>query len=454
MLTVINGDCRAELKQLADESVHCCVTSPPYWGLRDYGVEGQLGLEPTPEAYVAEMVAIFREVRRVLRSDGTAWINLGDSYTGSWGNYSGQNRGNGNQRDIMVGSLPAPAWNDRELERPAASRPQNGLKPKDLCGIPWMVAFALRADGWYLRSEIIWHKPNPMPESVTDRPTKSHEQVFLLAKSSRYFYDAEAIKESQSPSSLPRLLRGVSESHKNVNGAPGQTPHSLGNPRRNGEGYGDLTSISRNRRTVWTIATQPYTDAHFATFPPKLVEPCILAGTSARGCCAACGAPWERVVERTGWPDPDENGDDQGRMKASGDIATDTGRRKELSGAKHAAFKAANPDEPIGWRPTCHHYNRADEWVEYIPYEDNKNPTYIELTENQRRRELRKELCQVFANYESDRCVVLDPFAGSGTVGQVALEAGRRAILIELNAKYCEMIERRNQVTLGLPGLA
>ncbi len=247
--TILQGDVHDQLKNIPDGTVRCCVTSPPYWGLRDYGVEGQLGLEPTPDAYVAAMVDVFREVRRVLADDGTLWLNLGDSYAGSWGNYSGQNRGNGTQREVVNGSLSSPAWDGREKERPAASRKLDGIKPKDLVGIPWMVAFALRADGWYLRSDIIWSKPNPMPESVTDRPTKAHEYIFLLSKSAKYYYDAKACAE-------PTVNNLMSRYHN------GDAP------------------TTRNRRSVWHIATHPYKGAHFATFPPALIEPCILAGSA------------------------------------------------------------------------------------------------------------------------------------------------------------------------------
>ena len=245
------GDALEILKTLPDEHVQTCVTSPPYWGLRDYGVPGQLGLEPTPEEYVARMAAVFREVRRVLREDGTLWLNLGDSYAAV-----GNGIGSGKQL-TNIGSF-----------MPAKSAPP-GLKPKDLVGIPWRVAFALQADGWYLRSDIIWAKPNPMPESVTDRPTRAHEYLFLLSKSARYYYDAEAIAEASvsdhpsgngyaRPEAISRGGRGQSEKWSNIGG-------------------------SRNRRSVWTVATQPYPEAHFAVFPPKLIEPCVLAGAPSGG---------------------------------------------------------------------------------------------------------------------------------------------------------------------------
>jgi DNA modification methylase len=240
-----------ELSKLPSKSVQCCVTSPPYWGLRDYGVAGQLGLEETPELFVAKMSEIFAEVKRVLRDDGTLWLNLGDSYAGH--NAPGFREGNEVKNKNGVGYV-------------------EGLKPKDLVGIPWRVAFALQADGWYLRSDIIWHKPNPMPESVTDRPTKSHEYIFLLSKSERYYYDVDAIREpaQDRPQPLPesKTIRPNDTGWHDNRYAPGPT----------GFGHGPN---GRNKRTVWTITPQPYRGAHFATFPEKLVEPCILAGSKA-----------------------------------------------------------------------------------------------------------------------------------------------------------------------------
>ena len=292
---ILEGNVLETLKDLPDCSVQCVVTSPPYYGLRDYGMEGQIGLEATPEAYVETMVKVFREVRRVLKDDGTLWLNLGDSYAGSWGNYGGQNRGNGKQRKIVNGSqVEQKAYEGKEhWKPPTANNLGNGIKPKDLIGIPWMVAFALRADGWYLRQDIIWNKPNPMPESMTDRCTKSHEYIFLLSKSKVYYFDQEAIKEPAAVESLERLRRDVSDHHKNVNGAPGQTPHSMNKPRLNVKrgGFDGKTNAMpgreafrqfvemRNKRSVWTVTTKPYKEAHFAVYPPDLIEPCILAGS-------------------------------------------------------------------------------------------------------------------------------------------------------------------------------
>lgn len=247
---ILIGDVRQKLKELPDKSVHCCVTSPPYFGLRDYGEDGQIGLEDTPEQFVANMVEVFREVWRVLRDDGTLWLNLGDSYSGS---------GKG-----PAGNLGA-THNERWLEHKHSAIVPNGLKPKDLIGIPWRVAFALQADGWYLRQDIIWHKPNPMPESVTDRCTKSHEYIFLLSKSRQYYFDNEAIKE-------PAKYAGDDRGSRTDN-RRGTIMNSISG----------VTAETRNKRDVWTVTTRPFKGAHFATFPPQLIEPCILAGCPPDG---------------------------------------------------------------------------------------------------------------------------------------------------------------------------
>jgi DNA modification methylase len=258
---IIEGDCLSALARLPEQSVQTCVTSPPYWGLRDYGSEGQLGLEPTPEEYVANMVEVFREVRRVLRDDGTLWLNLGDSYgVGSLGR---------NDADRNIGGRGGNKKGSGNPGRQGRVTLATGLKQKDLVGIPWMVAFALRADGWYLRSDIIWAKPNPMPESVTDRPTKAHEYLFLLSKSQRYFYDADAIRE------------GWADERNGNAGARGNYAEGAGRAGGGDRSLGLAPMVSgRNKRSVWTVTTQPFPGAHFATFPPKLIEPCILAGSA------------------------------------------------------------------------------------------------------------------------------------------------------------------------------
>ena len=263
---IINGDCIEVLKGIEDRSVNCCVTSPPYWGLRDYGVDGQLGLENTPNEYVDNLVRVFREIRRVLKHDGTLWLNLGDSYAGNCSQSSNNGRaGYGNPREKIV------------------SRLFDGIKPKDLIGIPWRVAFALQADGWYLRQDIIWHKPNPMPESVTDRCTKSHEYIFLLSKSKNYYYDYEAIKEKASYDGRNQTKLMLKES-KFKEGSTGLTKQGFqreGNPHERWI-FKDGEAV-RNKRSVWTIPTQPFSEAHFATFPKDLIRPCIRAGCPANG---------------------------------------------------------------------------------------------------------------------------------------------------------------------------
>ena len=355
------------LAEMPDGSVQTCITSPPYWGLRDYGEDGQLGLEPTPEEYVNNMVAVFREVRRVLRDDGTLWLNLGDSYcsTDKWGG-GGSNTG---KHTVADGEVPS--WAVRRRKRAIP-----GIKPKDLVGIPWRVAFALQADGWYLRSDIIWHKPNPMPESVTDRPTKAHEYIFLLSKSPRYYYDADAIREAATESTFARLQANgtsavVDPSRNDAAPDMAKAPHPSG----------------RNKRSVWTVTTKPFRGAHFAVFPPDLIEPCVLAGSSPTA-CGECGAPWRRLVERQ--PMVIEPSD---RVKSRNQIEA----RTATSGTMVEPPKA----KTVGWEATCQH------------------------------------------NDDSGQSVVLDPFSGSGTTGMVALRHDRYYIGLELNPEYAEMSRNR-----------
>ena len=334
---------------LADESVQCCVTSPPYWGLRSYhGGEDMIGLEPTFDEHMANLVDVFREVRRVLRKDGTVWLNYGDAYAANRGYQVSDNKHKdvGNTRGSLVPS---------------------GLKPKDLMMMPARVAMALQADGWWLRSEIIWHKPNPMPESVTDRPTNAHEKVFLLTKSAKYFYDAEAVRPAGTSNYFHTTGNKAGGNSDRKDGFEGNKP-----------AYGGA-----NLRNVWTIPTQGVSAAHFATFPERLVEPCILAGTSAEGACAKCGAPWARKVEKelirgtNSRPSPvhDIETNDQGNTRAS---------------HGHTGGGARNEVTTLGWRPTCE-------------CEAPKVP-----------------------------CVVLDPFVGSGTVCRVATRLNRRGIGCDL----------------------
>ena len=413
-IQIITGDCREELRRFPDNHFQCCVTSPPYWGLRDYGVpplvwggdvicqhewvrhhqppksgkniayepgvrsnraqqempnpmndgvssafclrcgawRGQLGLEPSPELYVDHLAKVFREVRRVLRKDGTLWLNLSDTYAGS-GPDRQQNVGN-------PGSKVSEGLDTRQ--------PPIGLKPKDLVGIPWRMAFALRADGWWLRSDIIWEKPNCMPSSVRDRPTTSHEYMFLLAKGKSYYYDQDAIA---------------------------------------------IHPTGRKKRTVWTIPTRQSPTPHFATFPPDLVKPCILAGTSVKGQCPACGGAWERVVE------PSE---DYAKLlgKNYHDHSHDLSRG--MSQEKVAPRVTAD-HRTLGWQPAC---------------DCNAGPVEYD-------RQV-KDLPQTALFHRAGGPapqLVLDPFAGAGTTGLVAAKLERDAVLIELNPKYTEMARNR-----------
>lgn len=285
MLTILKGDWIEQLRTLPDESVQSCVTSPPYWGLRNYGVAGQLGSEKTPSEYISKIVSGFQEVRRVLKDDGTLWLNLGDSYARNGGTAGGGNRELMHMEGTQCRMTSIPK--------------KSGLKEKDLIGIPWLAAFALRTEGWYLRSDIIWSKPNCMPESVTDRPTRSHEYLFLLSKNKKYYYDSSAIAEPCSESFLNDPRHKTGSTDKNMkNGyaeSKAQNPKSVhrlfdkqrGHSRKH-DGFNgrwdkmersEQCSGMRNKRDVWTVAPACYPDAHFATFPPDLIRPCILAGS-------------------------------------------------------------------------------------------------------------------------------------------------------------------------------
>jgi DNA modification methylase len=404
LTTIYKGDCREVLAQLPSESVHTVVTSPPYFGLRDYGVQGQLGLEATPEAYVANMVAVFGEVRRVLREDGTVWLNLGDSY---WRDPKRGNQENGGHAGLHTGRGAAAGMQHKRCDLPE----------KNLLGIPWRVAFALQADGWYLRSDIIWHKPNPMPESVTDRPTKAHEYIFLLSRSPRYYYDYEAIKEPAADASLVRWAQDLENQNGSTRANGGMKANgpmkAVGGPRsdkqrghsRRHAGFNERWDLmtkteqaenGRNKRTVWTVATQPYPQSHFATYPEKLIEPCILAGTSEQGCCPECGAPWERIVERTNesnWEMRKELGAVGGSMH---------GGNKQQIGAGWSHDLPSREVQTVGWRANCNH------------------------------------------GHDPVPCVVLDPFSGSGTTGKVAVKHRRQYIGIELNPQYIDMARMDN----------
>jgi len=289
---VFFGDCREIMRDLIAQGVRVqtCITSPPYWGLRDYGVDGQLGLEGTPEEFIDRMVEVFRLVRELLHDDGTLWLNIGDSYAASAKNRT-------EEQAVAKTGLNGTTTSQCQILK-QQTKIVGDLKPKDLVGIPWMLAFALRADGWYLRSDIIWAKPNPMPESVTDRPTKSHEYLFLLSKSPRYFYDNDAIREPAEHSGIQRWNQDISNQigSDRVPGKTNGTMKAVGGPKKDKQrghsrrhaGFNDRwdhmskeeqAATGRNKRSVWNVPTVPYSGAHFATFPPKLIEPCILAGS-------------------------------------------------------------------------------------------------------------------------------------------------------------------------------
>ena len=427
---VLEGDVREVLKTLDDESVQCVVTSPPYWGLRDYGTatcEGgdencshqrdskksdktitghkgmneqghvvgdaiyksacpkcgavrkdkQLGLEETPEDYVKGMVDVFREVKRVLRKDGTVWLNLGDSY---WSDTLSRK----DPVESMWGKRPASNLVEGRHKLPQnnkrgglGKRPPN-LKPKDLVGIPWRVAFALQEDGWYLRSDIIWNKPNPMPEPVKDRPTKAHEYIFLLTKSAKYYYDYEAIKEKGEYPAGTRAAK-ASDARSSMSFVNSRPPEYK------------IYDGTRNKRSVWEITTKPYKDAHFATFPEEIPETCIKAGTSKAGCCADCGSPYERIMEKP----------DMTQRPIRSDDSKYEGRS---AGRDYKVWRENNPNVFVGWEPTCN------------------------------------------CNAEKVPCVVLDIFAGSGTTLRVASKLGRKGIGIELNPEYIKILKKRCKI--------
>ncbi len=383
---ILQGDVLAMLKTLPDSLVDCVVTSPPYWGLRDYGSNGQMGLEPTLEEYIGKMTEVFREVRRVLKDTGTLWLNMGDGYSLTCPNKQSE-------------QVSSPYYKDN-TRTGARHRETPGLRPKNLLGQPWRLAFALQADGWYLRSDIIWAKPNPMPESVSDRPTKSHEYVFLMSKRAKYFYDADAVREPhQDALGIDRFNKGT----KHGQSATDYKWDRDGKPRMKQDNV-EYNPAGRNRRTVWNIATQAFPSAHFATFPEKLVEPCIRAGTSECGYCAECGLPWVRVTAR----DTDEKASD-----APTDYKTMTDKPNEVNqghgvgamggGHKRQAWLDAHPKLTIGWQPTC--------------------------------------ACSA----DTVPGLVLDPFMGSGTVALVVKKLDRNYLGIELNPEYIELSNKRLQ---------
>jgi DNA modification methylase len=373
---IIVGDTIAGMATLPERHFHTCVTSPPYWGLRDYGVDGQIGLESSPDAFVEKMVEVGRAIRRVLRDDGTYWLNLGDSYSGSVGS--------GNRNGLNATTLQG----SRDYGRGCASektivKVETDLKPKDLCMIPWRVALALQADGWWLRSVIVWAKKSPMPESVTDRPTSSWEPIFLLAKSERYFYDAEAVKEEAIGESIREGFRGGA-------GTRYTEGRSFDNDAAAVTGGGSIAGIStRNQRNVWHLGPEPYKEAHFATFPTEIPRRAIKAGTSEKGCCPHCGSPWSRITSKT---------------KLTRERPNDYTKRDGAEGTgNHCANSVAGVEvRTLGWQPTC------------------KCPEHQPVP-----------------------CRVLEPFLGSGTTLAVAAELGRHGAGCELNPEYAELARVR-----------
>lgn len=432
---ILVGDATTELRKLPPESVHCCVTSPPYWGLRDYGTRswfggdpacehdheiqhgphhpgqveqtisgddyeaagkggiattsscskcgawyGQLGLEPTPEGYVTNLVEVLRQVHRVLHPSGTLWLNIGDSYAAA-------TKGSGGKGGIQPGNVGS--FYNATFDLKAS-----GLKAKDLVGIPWMVAFALRKDGWWLRSDIIWAKSACMPESITDRPTRSHEYIFLLSKRERYFYDQDAIREPMADASLDRYEYDFGGSkaeqlHAEEGVGPGGRTHVIGDR---------IPHSGRNKRSVWHIGPQPYKEAHFATFPEALPETCIKAGTSEKGCCPTCKAPWERIVE-TNNPSKEAADDDARDWANTHQQTSNPQSSKSLHRNEGGVYPTV---KTLGWKPTCS--------------------------------------CP---EHEPEPCVVLDPFSGSGTTAAVAASLYRRYIGCELNPEYAKLIQNR-----------
>ncbi len=376
--TILQGDCVERLRDIPDNSIQCCITSPPYYALRDYGVEGQIGLESSPFEYIDKLVQVFREVWRVLRPDGVCFLNLGDTYAGG-------KRGRADSGDDGKFAGPRLAPKDNPIAA--------GFKPKDLMMIPARVAIALQDDGWWLRSDIIWFKTTAMPEPVTDRPTRSHEHIFLLTKSERYFYDAEAIREPLKPKTLTTF---GTKHHEQGNDALGLVKSDNWGrtveerkPKLNTAGE----IAGANKRDVWPVASQPYPEAHHATFPPKLIEPCVLAGTSPYA-CQHCSAPWTRKIVKEIVPNP-------GGGKKHAEIAVPDNSPFGVTSVFRTGLSRVN--HTAGWIPTCSCANNAG----------------------------------------SGKCIVLDPFMGAGTVALVALQHNRNYIGIELNPTYIQLAYER-----------
>lgn len=408
------GNARQLLRALPAESVHSVVTSPPYWGLRDYGVEGQIGLEKTPQEFVATMVDVFREVRRVLRTDGTCWMNLGDSFFSDGGHTDGDCKSRPGA--FRIGRRPMD--NYRAHRKHVGAGAEWGLKPKDLCMIPFRVAIALQEDGWWVRSDVVWHKPNGMPEAVKDRPVRAHEFIFLLTKAERYYYDAEATREpAKAPeASTPADVARAFSRRRATTVDPRQAPVAIPPVISNGNKARKVASKGENGRTnshlgysfpwagttalkrdVWTVTSKPYRGAHFATYPPDLIEPCILAGTSARGCCPACGAPWLRITENEFVPQEDVS--EEKAVRGAGNQ-----KPMDDSNGWEGHPRGSTLAKTLGWKASC-----TCPPAEPVP------------------------------------CTVLDPFGGAGTTGMVADRLGRDALLLELNPAYAAMAAARLQ---------
>lgn len=455
------ADTRAAMAKLPADSVHCAVTSPPYWGLRDYGVAGQIGLESSIADWIRAMLEVTAAVHRVLRPDGTFWVNMGDAYAQG-------GRGPG-----------GPAWDaghnsNREARAAqktmgdASRRPPAGVKHKDLLGLPWELAFAMRAQGWYLRGDIIWSKKNPMPESIRDRPTKAHEYLFLFAKSEVYFYDNEAVREPYAPASLAR--RAFADTNVGDRRS-GHQPGTKMKPPEQDHAYLGSNPGGRNLRDVWSINSERFKEKHFATFPTKLVEPCLLAGTSEKGVCPACGAPWRRFLVK-GAPDIDRQvaagGDDAGEYHGTSEKHDGAAPFRQSQNPSRGVKDPQNASEVKArilagmrvtkatvWRPTCGCSPRPtpreivdDATLTYPDEPRCADPRCGHFRDSHGRDQsfCGHCKCRCFRAgdpYEPIPATVLDPFSGAATTGIVATRLGRRYLGCELSPKYAEISRRR-----------
>lgn len=396
---ILVGDVLNQLRTLSSSSVHCCVTSPPYWGLRDYGVAGQIGLEKTPAEYIARMVEVFAEVHRVLRDDGTLWLNIGDSYTSG-----------GRASFGTFGPDSKQATHPNIKQTPRSDQPP-GMKPKDLVGIPWMLAFALRDFGWYLRQDIIWHKPAPMPEPVRDRCTKAHEYIFLLTKRPRYYYDAEAVKEaSVDPEGSAKRYAApffVGDKHESGGYAPDGATHTGGMKQFEG---------TRNPRSIWSMVSLPFKGKHFAVFPPEIVERCVLAGTSAVGCCPVCHKPWKRNIAS-----------ERVSTRPGADTKVAVPKGWQVGPGSHNTISHQTPE---GERVRLAHIVTGNR--------DPQRHVSVSLTKGW------EQDCEHLMGRERlVPCTVIDPFVGSGTTVITAELLGRSAVGIDLDSRVHDFIALR-----------